>query len=45
MPKPVSYTARDGTKIRAYLTVPRGIAAKDLPFIVMPHGGPYGSTR
>ena len=41
-PKPVSYTARDGTKISAYLTLPRGRVAKDLPLIVLPHGGPYG---
>ncbi len=41
-PKPVQYTARDGTVIRAYLTVPRGRAAKGLPLIIMPHGGPYG---
>jgi dipeptidyl aminopeptidase/acylaminoacyl peptidase len=41
-PKPVSYTARDGTKISAYLTLPRGRGAKDLPLIVLPHGGPYG---
>lgn len=41
-PKPVEYTARDGTPIAAYLTVPRGRQARDLPLILMPHGGPYG---
>ncbi len=41
-PKPMQYTARDGTVIRGYLTLPRGRAAKDLPLIIMPHGGPYG---
>lgn len=41
-PRPVQYTARDGTTIRAYLTLPRGREAKGLPLIVMPHGGPYG---
>jgi dienelactone hydrolase len=40
--KPVKYTARDGTVIPAYLTLPVGRAAKDLPLIIMPHGGPYG---
>ena len=40
--KPVDYTARDGTKIRAYLTLPRDRAAKGLPLVIMPHGGPYG---
>ncbi|MBX7496530.1 prolyl oligopeptidase family serine peptidase [Qipengyuania sp. 6B39] len=41
-PRPVTYTARDGTKIRAYLTLPRGREAKDLPLVILPHGGPYG---
>lgn len=36
------YRARDNTEIAAVLTVPRGRAAKSLPLIVMPHGGPYG---
>ena len=38
----VHYTARDGTVLPAYLTLPKGRAAKGLPLIVMPHGGPYG---
>ncbi len=37
----VHYTARDGTEIPAYVTLPRGRAAKGLPLIVLPHGGPY----
>jgi dipeptidyl aminopeptidase/acylaminoacyl peptidase len=41
-PRPVQYTARDGTVIRGYLTLPRGREAKRLPLIIMPHGGPYG---
>ncbi len=41
-PKPVRYTARDGTLIRGYLTLPRGREARGLPLIVMPHGGPFG---
>lgn len=41
-PKPIRYTARDGTVIRGYLTLPRGRAATGLPLIIMPHGGPYG---
>lgn len=40
-PKAIGYTARDGTKIRAILTLPKGREAKDLPLIVLPHGGPY----
>lgn len=39
--KPVSYPAGDGTMIPGYLTLPPGVTeAKDLPAIVMPHGGP-----
>ncbi|MEO7253599.1 MAG: S9 family peptidase [Casimicrobium sp.] len=39
--KPVSYTSRDGLTIRGYLTLPKGIVAKNLPVIVNPHGGPW----
>jgi dipeptidyl aminopeptidase/acylaminoacyl peptidase len=42
LPKPVSYAARDKTTIHAYLTLPRGRSPKNLPLIVLPHGGPYG---
>ncbi len=38
---PVSYKARDGLDIPAYLTLPVGRDAKNLPLIVMPHGGPW----
>ena len=38
--KTVHYTARDGTPIEAVLTLPRHRAAKNLPLIVLPHGGP-----
>ncbi|HEY5346927.1 MAG TPA: alpha/beta fold hydrolase, partial [Rhizomicrobium sp.] len=31
---------RDGLDIPAYLTLPPGKLAKDLPLVVMPHGGP-----
>lgn len=38
--KAVIYTASDGTKVPAYLTLPPGGTGKNLPAIVMPHGGP-----
>ncbi len=38
--KPVSYAAADGTAIPGYLTLPPGKEAKNLPAIIMPHGGP-----
>lgn len=40
--KAVSYTARDGMEIPAYLTLPKGRDPKKLPLIIYPHGGPYG---
>jgi dipeptidyl aminopeptidase/acylaminoacyl peptidase len=38
--KPYPYMARDGLAIDAYLTIPPGREAKNLPLVVMPHGGP-----
>jgi dipeptidyl aminopeptidase/acylaminoacyl peptidase len=38
--RPISYAARDGTLIPAYLSAPPGRPAVQLPLIVMPHGGP-----
>jgi acetyl esterase/lipase len=39
--KPIRYQAADGTMIPGYLTLPPGVdTPKDLPAIVMPHGGP-----
>ncbi|MBB1507128.1 S9 family peptidase [Pseudoalteromonas sp. SG41-1] len=40
--KPVSYTSRDGLTIYGYLTVPNNTIEKNLPLVVMPHGGPHG---
>jgi dipeptidyl aminopeptidase/acylaminoacyl peptidase len=39
--KLVHYQARDGLQIEAVLTLPVGREPKHLPFIVMPHGGPW----
>jgi len=37
----ITYPARDGTQIPAYLTLPPGkTSASGLPVVVMPHGGP-----
>jgi dipeptidyl aminopeptidase/acylaminoacyl peptidase len=36
----VSYTAGDGLRIPAFLTLPSGRPAQNLPLIVLPHGGP-----
>jgi dipeptidyl aminopeptidase/acylaminoacyl peptidase len=37
----IRYKARDGLEIPAVLILPKGRAAKNLPLIVMPHGGPW----
>ncbi len=39
--KAVEYEARDGLTIPAYLTLPKGVEAKNLPVVVFPHGGPW----
>ncbi len=36
----IDYKAGDGLNIHAYLTLPPGKAPKNLPLIVLPHGGP-----
>ncbi len=40
--KAVSYKSSDGLEIPAYLTLPKGVAPKNLPVIIVPHGGPWG---
>ncbi|MDR3528708.1 MAG: S9 family peptidase [Rhizomicrobium sp.] len=35
-----AYAARDGLEIPAYLTLPPGKEAKNLPVVILPHGGP-----
>ncbi|MBX9883880.1 MAG: S9 family peptidase [Novosphingobium sp.] len=35
------YKARDGLELPAYLTLPKGRPAKQLPLVILPHGGPY----
>jgi dienelactone hydrolase len=36
----IRYAAADGMMIPAYLTIPHGATAKNLPLVVLPHGGP-----
>jgi dipeptidyl aminopeptidase/acylaminoacyl peptidase len=37
----IRYKSSDGLEIPAYLTLPKGAPAKNLPLIVVPHGGPW----
>lgn len=39
--EPVKITARDGLVMNGYLTLPVGIEAKNLPMVLMVHGGPW----
>lgn len=43
--RPYNYRARDGLEIEGFLTIPAGAKDKNLPVIVLPHGGPqYSDT-
>lgn len=39
--QPISFTSSDGLEIPAYLSLPADVDAKDLPAIVLVHGGPW----
>lgn len=39
--EPVVIPARDGLKLHGYLTLPLGIAQKNLPTVLLVHGGPW----
>ncbi len=39
--KPIQFQSRDGLTIHGYLTLPRGVEAKNLPVVINPHGGPW----
>src|SRR3990172_1202210 len=39
--KGLEIPARDGPMLAGYLTLPQGVEAKNLPLVLMPHGGPW----
>lgn len=39
--KPIQFKSRDGLLIRGYLTLPPGVEAKNLPAVLLVHGGPW----
>jgi len=40
--RPVELKARDGLALHGFLTIPHGSNGKNLPMVVLPHGGPFG---
>ena len=38
----IRYKSSDGLEIPGYLTLPKGLPEKNLPLVVVPHGGPWG---
>jgi dipeptidyl aminopeptidase/acylaminoacyl peptidase len=43
--KPIRFTARDGLQLRGYLTLPKGRDPRNLPLVLMPHGGPFDRDK
>ena len=43
--EPVAFAARDGLKVRAYLTTPAERPARKLPLVLLVHGGPWVRDR
>ena len=39
--KAIEYKSRDGLTIHGYLTLPKGVDAKNIPVVINPHGGPW----
>jgi dipeptidyl aminopeptidase/acylaminoacyl peptidase len=43
--EPIVIKSRDGLDLVSYLTVPVGVERKNLPLILLPHGGPWWRDR
>ncbi|MBK9271517.1 MAG: prolyl oligopeptidase family serine peptidase [Saprospiraceae bacterium] len=41
----IRYKSSDGLEIQAYLTLPKGLPQKNLPLLVIPHGGPWARDQ
>ena len=39
--KPITFKSRDGLTLHGYLTLPNGVAPKNLPTVLLVHGGPW----
>jgi len=42
--RPIALTARDGTQLHGYLTLPHDSDGKNLPLVVHPHDGPFDAV-
>lgn len=40
--RPIRFRNREGLELDGFLTLPRGVAPKHLPMVLIPHGGPIG---
>ena len=40
--QPISYPSSDGMPIPAYLSIPKGSSGKNMPAVILVHGGPKG---
>ncbi|AMM25591.1 S9 family peptidase [Variovorax sp. PAMC 28711] len=43
--QPIDFISRDGLKIHGYLTLPKGVAPRNLPMVLLVHGGPWARDR
>lgn len=43
--EPIEFKAQDGLLIRGYLTLPVGLEPKNLPTVLLVHGGPWARDR
>jgi len=41
----IKYKSSDGLEIPAYLTIPKGTSGKNLPALIIPHGGPWARDQ
>ena len=39
--RPISFQSRDGLTVRGYVTAPTGVEPRDLPMVLLVHGGPW----
>jgi len=39
--KPIAFKSRDGLQLHGYLTLPKGSSGRNLPLVLLVHGGPW----